>query len=236
MAQARTQEQDQLVSSIVDDLQDRIGDGDIKIGSWIRQERIAREYGVSRTPVREALRQLEALGVVEIVANRGARVILPSLQDIAQAFEVRGVLEGHAALLAARNIGQKELDVLHGTDALFQEAAEMAGAQTEEALAQARHIWFQANGTFHTTIIVASGNRQLEMSIEALHHRIPRGLTWTALGGDVRLLKDNAEEHARISAAIEARDEETARDLTIEHSRRAQELIVMRTRDQTSSS
>ncbi|GAA2331833.1 GntR family transcriptional regulator [Streptomyces sparsogenes] len=221
-------EQKRLVGSLVDALQDRIGEGEIGVGSWIRQDRIAEEYGVSRTPVREALRQLEALGVVEIIANRGARVKLPSMRDIAQAFEVRGVLEGHAAWLAARNIGQSQLDLLKETGAWFEDVIGWAARGTEDAMAKARADWFRANGTFHATVIAASGNHQLEVAIDQLHRRLPRGLTWTALGGDPRLLKENAEDHAQIRRAIEDQDGELARQLTIGHSDRARELILMR--------
>ena len=229
-APSRT-EQERLVGSLVDALQERIADGDIKVGSWMRQDRIAQEYGVSRTPVREALRQLEALGVVEIIAHRGARVKLPSMRDIAQAFEVRGVLEGHAALLAARNIAQTQLDLLHETDRWFQEALAWAAQRTEQALVQAREAWHRADETFHATVVAASGNRELDVAITQLLRRLPRGLTWTALGGDTRLLRENAEGHARIRAAIERQDGEAARRLTIGHSHRAQELILLRSHE-----
>ncbi|WP_162795043.1 GntR family transcriptional regulator [Nonomuraea lactucae] len=231
VATSSSRDQERLVAGLVNALQDRISEGDIKIGSWIRQERIAQEYGVSRTPVREALRQLEALGVVEMVANRGARVTLPSVRAITEAFEVRGVLEGHAACLAARNITQAQLDVLHEMNGIFREAVRYARAGDEESLAKARTLWYRANDTFHATIVAACGNRQLQLTLETLHHRMPRNLSWTALNGDPRLLGENADEHAQIATAIDGRDGELARQHVMHHSRRAQELILLRFED-----
>ncbi|GAA5040798.1 DNA-binding GntR family transcriptional regulator [Thermocatellispora tengchongensis] len=227
-ASSSPRDQDRLVAGLVNALQDRISTGDIKIGSWIRQERIAQEYGVSRTPVREALRQLDALGVVEIVANRGARVKLPSIRDITEAFEVRGVLEGHAACLAARNITQAQLDVLRETDGIFREAVRHARSGGEDSRAESRALWYRANDAFHATIVTACGNRQLQLTLETLHHRMPRNLTWSALDGDPRLLEENAEEHVRIADAIDRRDGERARELIMAHTQRAQELILLR--------
>jgi len=210
------------VDFLVNALQERISDGEFGVGSWIRQERLAEEFGVSRMPIREALHRLQALGVVEIVANRGARVKMPSMRDIAEAFEVRGVLEGHAAFRAARGCTQAEMDKLHQAGQWFEAAAEEARKGSNE---KAKELWYKANELFHGTVIQASGNRQLSLSINALHHRMPRNLTWSALGGDPRLLSDNAEEHLRIADAIEERDSELARKLTIEHSARARELV-----------
>lgn len=210
------------VESLVDALQERISDGEFGVGSWIRQERLAEEYGVSRMPIREALHRLQALGVVEIVANRGARVQLPSMRDIAEAYEVRGVLEGHAAYRAARACTQADIDRLHQAGDWFDEAAAKARAGSKAA---AKDLWYKANELFHSTVIEAAGNAQLSTSISALHHRMPRNLTWSALGGDPRLLANNAAEHRKIAEAIENRDAQSARELTIEHSAQARELV-----------
>ncbi|QLD12475.1 GntR family transcriptional regulator [Microbacterium oleivorans] len=211
------------VDRIVDALQDRISEGDLTLGTWIRQERIAAEFGVSRMPVREALRRLEALGIVELVPNRGARVTMPSVTDILDAFEVRSVLEGHAAFRAARDATREMIDRLRSTEPIFEEAAARAGEGDVEA---SRQLWYRANALFHATVIEAAGSSQLAESVDALHHRIPRGLTWSALQGDPRLLMQNAETHRRITEAIDAGDGEEARRRVAEHGTRASELVV----------
>lgn len=215
-------ERTRTVEYLVASLQERISDGEFEVGSWIRQERLATEYGVSRMPIREALHRLQALGVVELIANRGAQVKLPSFRDVAETFEVRGVLEGHAAYLAASHSTQKDIDSLRAACASFFEAVTEA---EKGATGSPRPHWYSANSQFHGTVISAAGNTQLSLSIEALHHRMPRNLTWAALGADPRLLAANAAEHVRIADAIEGRDGVLARELTIEHSVHARELI-----------
>ena len=82
--------------------------GEIPVGSWLRQERLAAEYGVSRTPIREAIRKLQASGAVEMVPHRGALVRGPSLRDILESYMVRAELEGFADDPAKSNEGRLE--------------------------------------------------------------------------------------------------------------------------------
>ena len=90
-----------LVDHLASTLQARVLSGEIPTGTRLRQEAIAREFGVSRTPVREALRQLQAIGIAEVKPNRGAVVRAPTARDLREAYEVRAELEGLAAELAA---------------------------------------------------------------------------------------------------------------------------------------
>lgn len=211
------------VDRIVNALQDRISEGSLELGAWIRQERLAAEFGVSRMPVREALRRLEALGIVELVPNRGARVSLPSVPDIIDAFEVRSVLEGHAAFRAAGDATGEMIERLRSTESVFEQSA---AAAEEGDIDAARRLWYLANAQFHGTVIEAAGSPQLAESVEALHHRIPRGLTWSALRSDPRLLRQNAETHKLITDAIDAGDADGARARVIEHGSRASELVM----------
>jgi DNA-binding GntR family transcriptional regulator len=219
-----------LVQQLVDTIAERISRGEYNFGTWIRQESLARELGVSRMPIREALGQLQALGVVEIVPNRGARPRQPSLRELTEVFEVRALLEGHAAHEAARLITHSQLQVLYAAVDDFR-AVVQAALDGESTPAELRKRWVKANSTFHDTILDAGGNTQLTATVSSLHHRIPRNLTWTALDADPRLLAENAEAHARIVEAIDRRDGDAARDLMIEHSRRARELITSRSQE-----
>jgi DNA-binding GntR family transcriptional regulator len=211
-----------LVQQLVDTIAERISRGEYNFGTWIRQESLARELGVSRMPIREALGQLQALGVVEIVPNRGARPRQPSLRELTEVFEVRALLEGHAAHEAARLITHSQLQVLYAAVDDFR-AVVQAALDGESTPAELRKRWVKANSTFHDT--------QLTATVSSLHHRIPRNLTWTALDADPRLLAENADAHARIVEAIDRRDGDAARDLMIEHSRRARELITSRSQE-----
>src|SRR5260370_19142473 len=79
----------QLHNVVIDRLRDMIIQGDLRAGEWLRQERLARELGVSHTPIREALKQLEVEGLVEHVPYRGVRVIEVSINDVEDIYTIR---------------------------------------------------------------------------------------------------------------------------------------------------
>jgi DNA-binding GntR family transcriptional regulator len=207
-------------------IQERISSGELPVGTWLRQERLAQELGVSRMPVREALRQLQAMGTLEIIAHRGARVRLPSTRDIAEVYELRGLLEGHAAAAAAELITSDQIRRLREADSMFREIVADLKAQDGRSTKDYRPLWHEANSKFHSVIIEASGNKHLAETIESLHRKIPRSLTWVALGNDVRRLERNAAEHARILKAIDQGDPDLARELVQTHARHARDLLV----------
>jgi DNA-binding GntR family transcriptional regulator len=215
-----------LVEFAVTAIQQRISTGLLPVGTWIRQEKLATELGISRMPVREALRRLQAAGTIEILANRGARVRLPSVRDLSEVYEIRGVLEGHAAAAAAELISSDQLARLRHAHELFLQV--IADLEDEPARGGTgpRPSWHDANSLFHAVIVEASGNRTLQAVIDSLHQRVPFNLSWLALGHDLRLLRQNAAEHGRILQAVDAGQGDRARTLTMAHARRARELMV----------
>lgn len=215
-----------LVDNLVSEIQERIGNGDIPIGSWLRQEKLAQDLGVSRMPIREALRQLQAVGAVEIIPNRGARVPLPSTLDVIEVYTVRGILEGHAAAEAAKLITTEQLQRLEAATESFHQIIRDIEAKKRGAEARAPVAWRTANGRFHAAIIEACGNGTLAEVIDGLHVTIPPNLTWLGLGGDLRRLKRNATEHKQILAAISGGDAERARELVHTHADHASKLLV----------
>jgi DNA-binding GntR family transcriptional regulator len=217
-----------LVATLVAAIHARIGNGEVPIGTWLRQERLAQELGVSRMPVREALRQLEALGVVEIIPNRGARVRLPSTLEVIEVFELRGVLEAHAGAAAAQLISSEQVEQLrHVTESFRHIIADLQNNKNRRnGAALTRSRWYEANGAFHSLIIEASGNRTLGELLKGLHLKIPQNLTWLGLNADIRRLERNAAEHEQIFAAINAGDVERTRELLLTHARHASEVLV----------
>lgn len=214
-----------LVESLVTVLQERINAGEIPAGSWLRQEALAKELGVSRMPVREALRELQARGSVELIANRGARVRLPSTRDIIEVYELHALLQGHAGEAAAELITSQQLERLSAAEKLFRQAVEDLRAADGDTTTAQRH-WHEANTEFHAVIIEAGGNKHLAEMYENLHHKVPRNLTWIALGNDVRRLEKDAAEHAGILDAIGRGDSAATRALLTEHVKRASDLLV----------
>jgi DNA-binding GntR family transcriptional regulator len=218
-----------LVDRLAGAIQTRVLSGEVPVGSRLRQEALAEEFGVSRTPVREALRKLEATGLVELLPNRGAVVRGPSAREIREAYEVRAELEGLAAELAAGRISDRDLLRLREAQALFRRSVETLIARRARRPQpwKDESVWVQANDLFHQAILDAAGNERLSDTIADLHRSFPRDLTWAALSQSSRLLGENVEQHEAILEAIERRDPVEARQRMIEHVRSAGELVTL---------
>ena len=203
--------------------------GDVPVGTRLRQEALAEEFGVSRTPVREALRQLQATGLVELLPNRGAVVRGPSAREIREAYEVRAELEGLAARLAAERISDRDVVRLREAQALFRKSVTTLIARRARRPApwKDESVWVRANDLFHQAILDAAGNGRLNDTIADLHRSFPRDLTWTALSQSSRLLEENVDQHDAILEAIERRDPEEARRRMVQHVRSAGELVSL---------
>jgi DNA-binding GntR family transcriptional regulator len=216
-----------LRRGVVDDLataiQTRIVTGEIPPGARLRQEQLAAEYKLSRTPIREALRKLQAEGTVELVPNQGAVVRGPTVRDVREGYEVRAELEGMAAALAATWITDGHLTELREAEELFRRAIEDAPPGPVDGH---EGEWVRANDQFHEAVQAAAGNERLRRTISDLHKAFPRRLTWGALQADSRLMAENVEQHGEIRAAIEAREPDAARDAMRRHVLRAGELIA----------
>ena len=215
-----------LVDHIAQQIQLRIMTGDLVAGERLRQEALAEDFGVSRTPVREALRQLQASGVLDVEPRRGAVVRGPSVRDIREAYFLRAELEGIAAELAAEAITDVQLARLREAAALFRASVEHFAEQTPPALADAE--WPAANDMFHEVILEAAGNLRLYEAVKYLHLGFPRNLTWVALSESSRLLRENAVEHEQILEAIEDRQPAAARKAMRRHISRSGELVARR--------
>lgn len=217
-----------LVDHIAEDLQMRIMAGQLPSGMRLRQEALAEEFGVSRTPIREALRQLQAIGVLEVQPRRGAVVRGPSPREIREAYFVRAELEGIAAELAAEHITDQQLDQLREAAQAFRSSVEAFTARDASDRSPAEATWPAANDLFHRVILAAAGNERLRATVEDLHHSFPRNLTWAALSESSRLLGENAKEHDDIFSAIENRQPSAARKAMQRHVSRSGELVARR--------
>lgn len=219
-----------LVDELAHTIQAKIMAGEFAIGSWLRQEPLAAEFGVSRTPIREALRKLQASGTVELMPHRGALIRGPTVREIREGYLVRAELEGLAAELAAGWIRDDQLDRLREAEELFRRSVEAFVSRRRSeghSIAAAEAEWPRANDLFHEVVQDASGNARLRQTIRDLHRSFPRNLTWAALTEDSRLLAENVDQHRRIFEAIERRDAAEARRTMTEHVRRAGELVAV---------
>jgi DNA-binding GntR family transcriptional regulator len=196
------------IESVVDQvyaaLRERILAGELPRGARLRQEALAEELGVSRTPLREALRRLAAEGFVVIHPNRGAEVANMTEEDVRVAYEARLVLEPGAARLAAIRRPPGELATMRAAA-----DAGRAGSVDRDGLAASR--------TFHLALIRASGNDYLVRLGEALWvPGIAERIYERQNAGREQLLAD-AEEHSRIADAVAAGDPDLAEVLVRQH-------------------
>ena len=214
---------------IAQEVEARIVSGELPIGAHLAQEKIADEFGISRTPVREAIRKLQAKGLLELRPHRGAVVKGPTVREVREAYLVRAELEGLAAEIAAHSIKRDALLDLGEALEMFAESmavlsqTNLLGSGTGRA---ASAKWARANDLFHEVIQAAAGNDLLRQSIKDLHRTVPRSLTWSALSEDRRLLADNVAEHEVIKQALEVRDAQRARALMRDHVLQAGRLIA----------
>jgi DNA-binding GntR family transcriptional regulator len=197
------------IASVVDQvyaaIRERITNGTLARGARVHQEDLADELGVSRTPVREALRRLAAEGLVEMRTNRGARVADARQGDMRLAYEARLVIEPGAARLAAER----------PPAAAIARMRRAVAAQRRAIPDVARS--FDANREFHIALVQASDNEFLLQFVERL---------WVARIGEViyerqsetpeRMLLD-ADEHEQILLAVQAGDGRRAESLTRRH-------------------
>jgi len=221
-----------LVDKLAATLQARMLSGELVSGTRLRQVALADEFGVSRTPIREALRKLQASGLIELQPHRGALVRGPSAREIRDAYEVRAELEGLAAELAAQRIQQQQLDGLREAQSEFRETlarmlqvrSDRSGAMPDEEIERWRH----ANDRFHQLIQDAAANDVLVATLVHLHRSFPRDLTRLVLGESATLLAENVREHEEILDAIEHRNAVDARSLMLKHVRHAGALVTLR--------
>lgn len=199
-----------LSDQVVSRLQRKILSGEIPIGTWLRHGAIAEEFGISRTPVREALRILAARGIVTIVPNRGARVDGQSGQDIREIGQVRAELEGLAAALACERMNDEQLAEMTDSWQSFRDT--LGGPAGEQAEA-----WIAANEKFHSAIVESAGNPHLAATIQELRRKLPHNLSFGAYAGNSRLIARNLSQHQSIADAIVAQDGERARTEMVNH-------------------
>ncbi|MEV0390005.1 GntR family transcriptional regulator [Nonomuraea sp. NPDC050643] len=219
-----------LADEIAFRLRAEILDGKLPGGARLQHEELAVRFGVSRTPIREALRQLKAMNLVVVVPNRGATVRVPSRTEVADVYELRADLEGLACELACARAREQDLDELDRAQARLTEVVAAAERLGEAELDAAVATW---NTAFHRCVHQASGNRRLVETIEQLRAFFPRDSVWRALAHDhAALTTMNVTEHDTIAAALRARDARRARGAMRDHVQGAGEILLAYLDDQ----
>lgn len=193
---------------IVDSLRERLMNQEFSDSEVLRQEHLAREYNVSVSPVREALVQLEAEGLLKLVRHRGYSINTLSADDIRQLYELRAMIE--VDLLAHAIPRLKESDISHAKQ--FHEAMGKIcrrGAQTS--------AWTNLNWEFHTSLYKAADRRQFLSVLENLYQNINRYVHMQLkLQTSVDLAR-NVKEHGELLECCASRDTRKATQLLRHH-------------------
>lgn len=199
---------------VFDALREAIISGRLKPGQRLLEIQLADELGVSRTPVREAIRKLELEGFVVMIPRKGAYVADISLKDIADVFEIRGALEGLAAGLAAERATDEEIEQM---ERHLVEVAECIERRDVDRLVE-------SDTMFHDTLYVASRNQRLGQILNLLREQIQR-FRMRTLSHPARM-KVALDEHRGMVEALAARDPEAARRLAQEHIESAESSLM----------
>lgn len=210
----------QLRHYVTEKLRQAILEGQYKPGEWLRQERIAQDLGVSQMPVREALKELTAQGLVEELPYRGVRVVEFTPEDIADLYAHRAFLEGMAAYAAAEKITPEEITRLR----------ELAERMNQNLDPQNLSEYRELNRQFHLTIIHASRRAYLIRTLVQMWESFPTMLLSNfARTADQPLPERDAVdlvEHTQIIAALEERDSRRAQECLRAHIESAADFLL----------
>ena len=194
-----------LYEQVAERLRTRIYSHDLKPGGWIDEQALTHEYGISRTPLREALKVLAAEGLVVLKPRRGCYVTELSEQDLDEVFPVMAMLEGMVAFEAARRLTSTDFSRL---TAIHRELETHAAGNDADQ-------FFDANQRFHSALQEIAGNRYLGLLIDDA-----RKVLKLTRRDSLRLkgrITQSLAEHRNILGALEARDPVLARQRMQDH-------------------
>jgi DNA-binding GntR family transcriptional regulator len=192
---------------ILDALRTALVTGNLEPGEVYSAPVLGERFGVSATPVREAMQQLALEGAVEVVPNRGFRVVERDARELAELAEIRALIEVPVMLRLARTVPAER----------WAELRPLAEATARAASSGCRATYAESDRAFHRAVLSLTGNEQLVRVAEDLHRRSQ----WPLVGGSLRParadLAADAAEHAILLDALIARDVEMVRSLVAAH-------------------
>jgi DNA-binding GntR family transcriptional regulator len=204
-------------------LRDRIATGDLRPGDVMSEASLAKEFGLSRTPIGEALRQLAHEGVVHQVPRFGTIVRDVPARELAELFEIREVLEGMAASKAALTITAEAIGELHSLCATIDaEIDRNAKCGNRICDREGLRRFLAADMAFHMLVIASAGNERLCRMIE--QNRSVSAMFAARRGEHPMQRVESANQaHKAIVAALEQRDSFESQRLVVEHIRRSRD-------------
>jgi DNA-binding GntR family transcriptional regulator len=183
-----------LREKILETIRDAIISGALKPGEKVAEPELAERFGISRTPIREAFRQLESEGYLTVIPRKGAVVVSFSQKDVEEFYAIKSILEGYAARRACENLSEKEIDKLQTINERLRTLSENGDIKT----------FFKVHNDFHDLFIKAADNDKLYELITNLVGKFQR-LRVASLSLPGRM-KVSVEEHEKIIDAFRKRN------------------------------
>jgi DNA-binding GntR family transcriptional regulator len=204
---------------VADALREAIHRGDLADGAVLNQAAIASHFGVSRVPVREAMRQLQAEGLITTRAHRLAVVRTLSLDRIVEIYDLRALLEGYVIERAVPNIDAARLKKLNTLEKEMRTVSDHAR-------------WLELNARFHQMLYEPAGAEVTLELIDQLRARAERYVRLWSKGAGIHRPKEAGREHARILKLVEEGDGAGARQAIEEHIRHTRDRVIERGREE----
>lgn len=207
-----------------------IVDGTYPPGSRLPQDELCARFGVSRTPIREALRKLQARNLVVVAPNRGATVRIPTRKELMDIYDVRAELEGYAAELAAARMSDQVVSRLDGAQAELERLMRGAGDNEPPPCPDAGSplaiALNHANDEFHRVIMDAAGNERLYHLARDLGRMFPKDYVWHAMRNADEMRSLNVTEHRQVRDAVATGDGTAARSRMRDHIQHARTVLL----------
>ncbi|NCO52363.1 MAG: GntR family transcriptional regulator [Deltaproteobacteria bacterium] len=190
-----------LREKILETIRDAILKGALKPGEKVAEPELAERFGISRTPIREAFRQLESEGYLTVIPRKGAVVAALSEKDVDEFYAIKSILEGYAAELAATRLSQKEIEKLQAINEKLRNLAAEGDVKN----------FYRAHNEFHDLFIKAADNQKLAELIQQLGMKFLR-LRMASLSAPGRM-NISVAEHERLIEAFKMQDGHLAESL-----------------------
>ena len=190
-----------LREKILETIREAILKGQLKPGEKVAEPELAERFGISRTPIREAFRQLESEGYLTVIPRKGAVVTSLSERAVEEFYAIKSILEGYAARMAAKNLTARDIEKLEGINERLGQLAAEGDVKT----------FFRVHNEFHELFIKAAENEKLQELINQMMLKFNRlRLASLSLPGRMEI---SVQEHKKIIEAFKNQDGELADNL-----------------------
>ncbi len=213
LRQIDLQKKQTLREQIADAIRDAIIKGILQPEERVAEAEMANKFNISRTPIREAIRQLETEGFIKVQAHRGAYVAPITEKDIRDFYEIKSILEGYAAKLACSRISEDEIKKMEDLNNKLEEAHKNA----EWRLA------FKLHNEFHDKFLRSCGNDKLYQLLQSLTQQFQRFRIALTMSGKI---EGSISQHREIVNAFRKRNAELVEKLVKENATYGSETLV----------